>query len=301
MSCPPLPRRVWLLAAGAWLVAPGLQAAPPASNFSLEWRLVPWPPAPMPVAPPGTVIVGTTGSTGAPPGTQTTRTAPAPEPPPQRLVLRNGGQAQLTLSRDDLGAGPDWVWTAQGGQGLQGAVRRHGRRESLWVKVDWPGGRAAATLAYRLSSRCRHWPRRRGTAARRRTARAFDQWSVLGHAAPDGTGQALEIRLSPTRLTPPPAVRAQRHAPQVACADPVCRSAARAPMGAGGVGHHLAEGPGAQRLLHAPGLRFGLVAPARAVGPHRADDRPPVSWAITSRCSGLVDSGSVASSHTGVP
>lgn len=198
MSRPPPPRRAWLLAASAWLAAPGLRAAPPASNFSLEWRLVPWPPAPMPVVTPGTVTVGTAGTTGTPPGTLTTRTAPAPELPPQRLVLRNGGQAQITLSRDDLGAGPDWVWTAQGGQGLQGATRRHGRRESLWVRVDWPGGRATATLAYRFEQPLPDTGR--ADAAQQLDGELlvpFDQWSVLGHwAAPDGTGQMLEVRLS---------------------------------------------------------------------------------------------------------
>lgn len=201
LSKPPiLPRRGWLVATAAWLAAPAPWAAAPAVNLALQWRLVPWPPAPMPVATPGTVTVGTAGAAGAgmpPPGTRTTRTAAAPDAGPQRLVLRNGGQAQVVLRRDDRNDPPDWVWTPQG-QGIQSAGQRPARRESLWVQVQWPGGRAPATLTYRFEQ---PWPDPgRADAAQQMDGELLlplDQWAELGHwAAPDGSGQALEVRLS---------------------------------------------------------------------------------------------------------
>ncbi len=194
------PRRTCLLALAGVLLAPGLRAAAPVVNLALQWRLVPWPPAPVPVATPGSVTIGTTGApgVGAPPaGTRTTRTVPASDASSQRLVLRNGGQAQVALRRDDRDDPPDWVWTPQG-QGIQSASQRAARRESLWVQVQWPGGQAPATLAYRFEQPLPDLGR--ADAAQQLDGELLlplDQWAELGHwAAPDGTGQALEVRLS---------------------------------------------------------------------------------------------------------
>jgi hypothetical protein len=200
-------RLLQALAAGVWVAAsapPTVAAEPPAANLALEWRLVPWPPAPVPALPAGTVTVGTAGAaTAAPAGSVTVQTTPAAEPM-SRLLLRNGGQAQILLSRDDTVAPPAWVWTAQGGQGLQAAPRRLARRESLWVRVQWPGGRAPAQLAFRFAQPL---PDAADGVARGDAAQQLDgelllplgAWQAVGHwQRPDGTGQALQLRL--TRL-----------------------------------------------------------------------------------------------------
>lgn len=194
------PRRACLLALAGGLLAPGLRAAAPAVNLALQWRLVPWPPAPVPATAPGTVTIGTTGTAGGgspPPGTRTTRTAPTPDDSTRRLVLRNGGHALVALRRDDRNDPPDWVWTPQG-QGIQSAGQRAERRESLWVQAQWPGGSAPATLAYRFEQPLPDAGR--ADAAQQLDGELLlplDQWAELGHwAAPDGTGQALQVRLS---------------------------------------------------------------------------------------------------------
>ncbi len=199
-------RLLQALAAGV-LAAPAapsaLAAELPSVNLALEWRLVPWPPAPVPAWPAGTVTVGTAGAPATAPaaGSVTVQTAPAAVPE-QRLPLRNGGQAQIALARDDTSAPPEWIWTAQGGQGLQAAPRRLARRESLWVRVQWAGGRAPAQLAFRFSQPL---PDGADGVARGDAAQQLDgelwlplaAWQVVGHwARPDGTGQALQLRLT---------------------------------------------------------------------------------------------------------
>lgn len=191
-----------MLAAG--LFACGVQAAgaPPAVNFNLQWRLAPWPPAPLPIAAPGSVTVSTSGPSTTTAGSQTIHTATV-EPIAPRLVVRNGGQAQIALHRDDTSAPPDWIWTAFG-QGIESQARRHTRRDSLWVQVQWPGGSSPVQLAFRFEQPipdAADSPR--ADAAQKLDGDLLlplDQWQEVGHwTAPDGsTGQALQLRL--TRL-----------------------------------------------------------------------------------------------------
>jgi len=190
-----------LLLAGLMTVAVNSHAAtpPPAVNFSLQWRVMPWPAPPVPVTAPGSVTVSTTGPSTAAPGSQTTHTTTTESPAP-RLVVRNGGQAQVTLRRDDVRAPPDWVWTALG-QGIESRTRRHGQRDALWVQVQWPGGSAPAQLSFRFEHPLpdiADGPR--GDAAQQLDGELLmqlDQWQEVGHwSAPDGTGQALQLRLS---------------------------------------------------------------------------------------------------------
>lgn len=199
----PLRRRACLgVVAWAGLALAGVaRAALPAVNLALHWRLVPWPPAAQPAAvPPGTVTVGTTNAnaTSPPPGSVTTRTVPAPDlVGGQRLLVRNGGQARLALRRDDRNDPPDWVWTPQG-QGIQSAPHRAEWHESLWVQVQWPGGAAPAQLSYRFAQPLPDAGR--ADAAQQLDGELLaplDQWLELGHwAAPDGSGQALQVRLA---------------------------------------------------------------------------------------------------------
>lgn len=189
-----------MLAAG--LIAGGVQAAgsPPAVNFSLQWRLTPWPPAPVPVIAPGSVTVSTTGPSTTTAGAQTTRTATT-EPAAPRLVVRNGGQARIALHRDDTTAPPDWIWTALG-QGIESSARRHTRRDSLWVQVQWPGGTAPAQLGFRFEQPAPDAPdssRADGTQQLDGDLLLpLDQWQEVGHwsSADGGTGQALQLRLN---------------------------------------------------------------------------------------------------------
>jgi hypothetical protein len=182
------------------LFASGVRAAstPPAVNFSLQWRLAPWPSPPVPVVAPGSVTVSTSGpSTSA--GSQTTRTVSTEAPAP-RLIVRNGGRAQIALQRDDATAPPDWIWTALG-QGIDSRTRRHGRRVALWVHVQWPGGTAPAQLIFRFEQPVPDTADgTRGDAAQQLDGDLLlplDQWQEVGHwTGPDGTGQALHIRLS---------------------------------------------------------------------------------------------------------
>jgi hypothetical protein len=201
MSCssrPVLTRR-HLLLAGLMVAGVGSYAAtPPAVNFSLQWRVVPWPSPPVSVTAPGSVTVSTTGPMTTAPGSQTTRTVTA-EPPAPRLIVRNGGQAQIALQRDDVSARPDWVWTALG-QGIESRTRRHGQRDALWVQVHWPGGSAPAQMSFRFE---RPLPDiadgPRADAVQQLDGDLLlqlDQWQEVGHwSAPDGTGQALQLRL----------------------------------------------------------------------------------------------------------
>lgn len=193
-----------LVLTAAVLLAFGVRAAgaPPAVNFVLQWRLTPWPPAPVPAMAPGSVTVSTTGPSTTSAGSVTTRTA-TPEAALPRLVVRNGGQAQIALHRDDTSAPPDWIWTALG-QGVESSARRHVRRDSLWVQVQWPGGTAPAQLGFRFEQPVAD----AADSARADAAQhldgdlllPLDQWQEVGHwSAPDGsTGQALQLRL--TRL-----------------------------------------------------------------------------------------------------
>lgn len=187
-------RRLFLLAAA---LAGAAQAAPPDANFSLQWRVVPWPAPPVGSAAPGSVTVTTSGATTAPGGV-TTHTAVA-ESPAQRLLLRNGGQARIAQLRDASDDPPDFVWTPLG-QGVASARRRAARRESLWVQVQWPGGNAPATLAYRFEQPLSDPGR--ADAAQQLDGELLiplDQWVPVGHwSGPEGGGQGLELRL--TRL-----------------------------------------------------------------------------------------------------
>ncbi|WP_374565242.1 hypothetical protein [Ideonella sp.] len=190
-----------LLLAGLMVAIASAQAAtpPPAVNFSLQWRVVPWPSPPVPVTAPGSVTVSTTSPATAPPGSQTTRTA-TPETPAPRLLVRNGGQAQIALQRDELSAQPDWAWTALG-QGIESRTRRHGQRDALWVQVQWPGGSAPAQLSFRFEHPLPDTADTpRGDAAHQLDGDLLlqlDQWQEVGHwSAPDGTGQALQLRLN---------------------------------------------------------------------------------------------------------
>lgn len=175
-------------------------SAPPAVNFSLQWRLTPWPPAPVPAIVPGSVTVSTSGPAAAAAGSVTTRTATT-EPSIPRLIVRNGGQARIALHRDDASAPPDWIWTAFG-PGIERSSRRHSRRESLWVQVQWPGGSAPAQLGFRFEQPvpdAADSPR--ADAAQHLDGELLlplDQWQEVGHwSAPDGHGgEALQLRLS---------------------------------------------------------------------------------------------------------
>jgi hypothetical protein len=188
-------RRKVLLLAG--VLAGGAQAAPPLANFSLQWRVLPWPPAPIAATAPGSVTVSTSGGTAASGGV-TTRTA-TPESPPRRLLLRNGGQARITQLRDTANDPPDLVWTPQG-QGVASARDRRAARQSLWVQVQWPGGPVPATLAYRFEQPV--VDPGRAEAARQLDGELlmpFDQWVPVGHwSGLDGAAEGLELRL--TRL-----------------------------------------------------------------------------------------------------
>jgi hypothetical protein len=175
------------------VLATGAHAAPPGANLSLQWRLVPWPPAPVVSSSPGSVTVSTTGGTGAS-NAVTTHTATS-DPPPQRLLLRNGGEARIALLRDTSNDPPDLVWTPQG----QGVASARGRRarQSLWVQVQWPGGSAPATLAYRFEQPMSD-PGRADASQQLdgQLLMRFDQWVPVGHwAGPDGAGQGLELRV----------------------------------------------------------------------------------------------------------
>jgi hypothetical protein len=201
MSCssrPVLTRR-HLLKAGLLAMVEAHAATPPAVNFILLWRVVPWPSPPVPAAAPGSLTVSTTGPTTTAPGSQTTRTA-TPEQPAPRLVVRNGGQAQIALQRDDVPAQPDWTWTALG-QGIESRTRRHGQRDALWVQVQWPGGSAPAQLSFRFEHPLPDvGDGPRGDAAQQLDGDLLlqlDLWQEVGHwSTPDGTGQALQLRLS---------------------------------------------------------------------------------------------------------
>lgn len=185
-------RRLFLLAAAFAGVA---RAATPLASFSLQWRVVPWPPVPVASTAPGSITVSSSrGATST--GAVTTHTAVA-EPAPQRLLLRNGGQARIAQLRDASNDPPDFVWTPLG-QGVASARRRRARHESLWVQVQWPGGNAPATLAYRFEQPLSD-PGRADAAQQLdgELAIPLDQWVSVGHwTAPDGLGQSLEMRLS---------------------------------------------------------------------------------------------------------
>lgn len=199
-----------LMLAAAVLPAVAADVKPaPAVNLVVSWRQVPWPPAVQPATPPGTVTVGTAGTAAAggfatsTAGTHTVRTVPAAdEGAAQRLLVRNGGQAQIALLRDDANAPPEWIWTAQGDQGLQSGSRRLAQRTALWVRVDWPGGRSAARLSFRFEQPVPDAADgMRGDAVQQvdgDVAVPLDQWQVVGHwVSPAGTGQALELRVTP--------------------------------------------------------------------------------------------------------
>jgi len=192
MRCPGISRRGLLFLAAAF--AGSARSAPPAANFSLQWRVLPWPPAPVASPAPGSVTVSTTGSIAST-GTVTARTATS-EPAPQRLLLRNGGQAHITQLRDTANDPPDLVWTPLG-QGIASARGRRAPRQSLWVQVQWPGGSAPATLAYRFEQPIPDPGR--ADAAQQLDGELlipFDQWVPVGHwASPEGNGHALELRL----------------------------------------------------------------------------------------------------------
>lgn len=190
------------LALAATLLALGAShAAPPpapAVNFRLQWRLVPWPPAPVTQAAPGSVTLGTTTPASPPPGSVTTRTAASSSEAPPELLVRNGGQARIAWLRDDPQATPDWVWTAEGGQGLRGRTRRLSRRDALWVQVQWPGGVAPAQLGFRFEQPL---DEARPAAGQQQLEGelllALDAWQEVGHwAGADGRGQALQLKLS---------------------------------------------------------------------------------------------------------
>jgi hypothetical protein len=204
-------RRTWLSAGlsaglGGW-AALARGAGLPASNFRVQWRVMPWPPASLPAPPsPGSVTVATagaaTGSTPAPPGSQTTRvTQPGAETPTQQLVVHNGGEAQIVLRRDDTSAMPEWIWTALGGQGIQSPTRRLARRESLWIQLQWPGGAAPVRVGFRFEQpQADRADIDRGDAVQQVDSQLqlpLDQWQEVGHwSAPDGTGQALQLKLN---------------------------------------------------------------------------------------------------------
>jgi hypothetical protein len=173
----------------------GSHAAPPAVNFRLQWQWVPWPPAPMTQATPGSVTIGT-GAAAA--QGVTTRTAPTAADALPELLVRNGGQARIAWLRDDPEAAPDWVWTAEGGQGLRGRARRLSRRDALWVQVQWPGGVAPVQLGFRFEQPLDD---ARPAAGQQQLEGelllALDAWQEVGHwAGPSGTGQALQLKLS---------------------------------------------------------------------------------------------------------
>lgn len=191
----PLTRRASL----AWVLGAfgPVHAAPPTANFRLQWRLVPWPPAPVTQAAPGSVTVGTGAASAE--GGMTTRTAPSTHDAPPELRVRNGGQARIAWLRDDPDASPDWVWTAEAGQGLRGRVRRLSRRDALWVQVQWPGGAAPAQLGFRFEQPMDDTrPAAGAQHIEGELLVAIDAWQEVGHwAGPGGQGQALQIRLTP--------------------------------------------------------------------------------------------------------
>lgn len=176
----------------------GVAAAPlPDVDLRVEWRLQPWNPAPVAAAPSGALVVGTGGLTA--PGARVTRTAPPAEARPG-LVLRNGGQARWALQRDEPDGGTGWIWTPEGA-GLAGGSVRHGRRESLWVQVRWPGGTAPAAVAWRLEQpQADEADGRRGAAAQQAEGESrmpLEQWQPVGRwSRPDGSGEQLQLRLS---------------------------------------------------------------------------------------------------------
>jgi hypothetical protein len=198
--CPARVSRRHACLAVALVCGSAARAKPPGINFRLQWRLVPWPPPPIGAPAPGSVTTGTgTGTAPSPPGSVTTRTAPAGTEAPPALLLRNGGQARIAWLRDDPDASPDWVWSAEAGQGLRGRTRRLSRREALWVQVHWPGGGAPAQLGFRFEQ-----PLDDARPAAAGTQQldgevlvALDAWQQVGHwAGADGRGQALQLRLS---------------------------------------------------------------------------------------------------------
>jgi hypothetical protein len=191
-------RRLWSAAMALCLTGVA-QAAPPAVNFRLQWRLAPWPPAPATQAAPGGVTVGTAAPASPAPGGVITRTAPSSTDAPPELLLRNGGQARIAWLRDDPDASADWVWSAEAGQGLRGRTRRLSRREALWVQVHWPGGGAPAQLGFRFEQPLDD-ARPAAAGAQQLDGEvlvALDAWQQVGHwAGADGRGQALQLRLS---------------------------------------------------------------------------------------------------------
>lgn len=196
---PPLEmRRLLWRAAMALLVTGGVQAAPPTVNFRLQWRLVPWPPAPVTQGAPGGLTVGTAALASPPPGSVTTRTAPPADDGPPELLVRNGGQARIAWQRDDREVAPDWVWSAAFGPGLHSRVRRLSQRDALWVQVRWPGGAALAELGFRFEQpRDGARPAAGTQQIEGELLVALGAWQQVGHwASADGRGQALELRLS---------------------------------------------------------------------------------------------------------
>jgi hypothetical protein len=182
------------------VVTGGAQAAPPAINLRLQWRLVPWPPAPVTQAQPGSVTHGTSTSALPPPGSTTTRTAPSAPGGPPELTVRNGGQARIAWLRDDMDAAPDWVWSAGMGQGLRGRTRRLSRRDVLWVQVQWPGGAAPVQIGFRFEQPQDDARPAAGTQqVEGELLLALDTWQEVGHwagAGGQGPGQALQLKLS---------------------------------------------------------------------------------------------------------
>jgi hypothetical protein len=188
-----------LMAFGAASAAPtSPPPSPPAANFRLQWRLVPWPPAPVTQPQPGSVTHGTATVASPPPGSTTTRTAPSAPGGPPELLVRNGGQARIAWMQDDVDAAPDWVWSAEMGQGLRGRTRRLSRRDALWVQVQWPGGAAPAQLGFRFEQpQDGARPAAGAQQVEGELLLALDTWQEVGRwAGVGGQGQALQLKLS---------------------------------------------------------------------------------------------------------
>lgn len=152
-------RRSALLLVLAALAAGPAAAAPPAVTLLVELR---WVDSQLPASAQagvrdGAVVVGTAGSVSPRgPGLVTSTAQPAPAPV-QRLLVRNGERARLTLTSVEPLQPVDAVVEIDPSAAPASAVRRvyasprpAQRRDvqSIAVQPSWPGGRAPVRLAF---------------------------------------------------------------------------------------------------------------------------------------------------------
>jgi hypothetical protein len=196
----------------------GATSVLPQVNLLVEFRLRPADERP---GRPGDLLVSTGRVPDTDPDrTRSTRPRDGLETPLPPLRVRNGGRAEVALTRWQLAPRTRWVWTSQG-QGLSGGDELRSEPAAMVVQPRWAGGRQPVELDVQLA-----WPAvsSGGAAAVPADSRRLDaqlyvvlgQWTEISRLNDPGTpaegrlpqdtvstsdaatrrGQVIEIRIS---------------------------------------------------------------------------------------------------------